>query len=87
MEFVVVDVTREHIDAGERGSCVLSPVAIAMRAAGLPCRLVGVTHARMEDGSEAELPPHVVRFVEDYDAGYAVYPIVFGLEVAGGDDA
>jgi len=81
---MIVKVTQEHIDTGNRGSrspesC---PVALAMKDAGMHYPWVDSEYISFFDAEahQEPTPPLVALFIMDFDAGEPVEPFEFELE-------
>lgn len=76
---LTINVTQEHIDAGERGSCGHCPVALAMVNAGLDRPLVVTALHGTANGKRvhASMPHCVNKFATSFDRGLPVFPFTF----------
>lgn len=83
---VTIHITQEDIDKGERGSCVMCPLARALRRClkpksprSFPGVLVGAPRPGYIGtwGGPFKMPEKVAQFVRDFDAGKPVEPFSF----------
>ena len=80
---IIIKVTQEHIDSGERENPWGCPVALASEAAGLECATVderGITWSASEFLEESRcLPDHVANIVDNYDRNGVMFPFEFAI--------
>ena len=80
-----IEVTKEHIEDGEKDSKFYCPIALAMKDAGYDRPCVGALDVSWfigkGDWNCAGLPTDAAQFVEDFDDGLNVEPFEFDLEV------
>ncbi len=79
-----IEVTAEDIAAGERGKCLLCPIALAARRAGLETARVDLDTQHGESIADligVLLPDECLKFIIDFDNGKPVAPFVFELDV------
>lgn len=85
---MLIRVTQEDIDHGQRGFCATCPVALAAtRAAGREIRigystwLAGTVTGWLQGERSGPLPKAVSEFIDRFDAGDPVQPFEFELEL------
>lgn len=78
---MLIDVTQECIDKGERGSMGFCPIALAIGNLGIEHCWVGRHKVIFDYDTEAALPEIAMQFVRAFDEGEAaVQPIQFEIE-------
>jgi hypothetical protein len=80
---IIIKVTQEHIDKGERESPWCCPVALACQDAGLieaTVDSIGIAWSASEDYLDMRpLPNHVADKVHNYDKTGIMFPFEFAL--------
>lgn len=81
---MIIHVTQEHIDKGERGSCLCCPVALSIEEAGFyaveayeTIIIVGRSHER----KQVHPPPSVGNFIRRFDNHKPVKPFAFEVDL------
>lgn len=82
---MTIDVTASHITFGVKGCPSLCPVALAASEAfGAPCkvgrRFIGVPTllgGKVKKETFIELPDAIRAWIDEYDEGLEVHPIIF----------
>jgi hypothetical protein len=77
---VLIFVTQEHIDKGERCYVTCCPVALAIKDVA-PNRQVVVSQAIRVGARAFEMQPVIARFISDFDSNRKVEPFTFELEI------
>jgi hypothetical protein len=78
---MLIEVTQEHIDNGDRESNSRCPIALAMIDAGYNCPFVGNSGVNTFDHSRVDLPQVAVEFIQNLSSKRNVKPFSFELDL------